>query len=176
MDIIEFFGNIFLLTFSIFAGLFLAFSVVWPLIKNYLLKSNALQQSRLFTKENMQLRFHAYERLLLFSHRIEPQQMMLRHYGANKDMKGRQLLNELIAEVEAEFQHNLTQQLYVSDVAWEAVRTLKENTVALFRNAGRGIEQDIGADRYIGIVLTHLEELETNPYTEVQQILKNEIN
>ncbi|WP_282456175.1 DUF7935 family protein [Chitinophaga sedimenti] len=37
----------------------------------------------------------------------------------------------LIQTVKAEFDHNISQQIYVSPAAWEAVKTVKEQVISL---------------------------------------------
>jgi hypothetical protein len=99
---------------------------------------------------------------------------MLRNREAVESVK--QFKHRLIADIEQEYQHNFTQQLYVSDAAWAAIRDLKESTVSLFRNAGQGLSEEASSDDYIAKVLCHLSELEVDPYDAVQVILKKELS
>ena len=43
----------------------------------------------------------------------------------------------MIQEVEAELEHNYTQQLYVSDAAWKSVLALKKYTIELIRSTAQ---------------------------------------
>lgn len=64
-------------------------------------------------------RLQAYERLILFCERIEPNQMIPRiHRPA---MTAQVFKREIQRTVRDEFEHNLTQQLYVSNEAWNKV-------------------------------------------------------
>lgn len=176
MDYFEFFGNLFLLTFSIFAGIVLAFRIVWPMIESQQLKIRALLLNKQSSHERLQLRINAYERLLLYSHRISPEQVMMRHHASSSNKSVVRFQAELLADIESEFQHNLTQQLYVSDEAWLAVTTLKDNTLSLFKNVASQMGKDGSCEQYFSIVMNHLSEVEPNPYQEVQSILKKEMN
>ncbi|WP_140937496.1 DUF7935 family protein [Sphingobacterium lumbrici] len=173
MNYTEFFAQLFILAFGVFAALVLAFRIIWPKIENYLLKINAINQSKLLTKENLQLRYSAYERLILLVHRIAPEQIMLRNHDPQLSM--RQFKQILIAEVESEFSHNFTQQLYVSDAAWVVVKDLKANTISLLRNTAKALPKDATLDQFVGLVLQHVKELDVNPYDATLQILKNEL-
>lgn len=176
MDITQFFINIFVLTFSICTGLIIAFRAVWPLIENRMLRIQTLYANRELSKDKLQLRLSAYERLLLFSSRITPDQVMLRHHDPNQQKTVSQFHREIIADIQSEFQHNFAQQLYVSDEAWALTVTLKNNTLALFRNIEGQIGEQQNCDEYINSVLSHMKDIEPNPYVEVQQLIKKEMN
>lgn len=176
MDISQFFINLFVLTFSICTGLILAFRAIWPLIENRMLRIQAVHINRELSKDQMQLRLAAYERLLLFSYRITPEQVMLRHHDALQHKALRLFHAEILADIQSEFQHNFAQQLYVSDEAWAVTVTLKNNTLALFRNIEAQMNEQEKCDVYISRVLSHVKEIEPNPYIEVQHLLKKEMN
>ncbi|WP_164108849.1 MULTISPECIES: hypothetical protein [Sphingobacterium] len=133
-----------------------------------------INENKALLRDKMQLRFTAYERLVLFVHRMSPDQLMIRHHA--KGMSVSQFKQAIIADIESEFQHNFTQQLYVSDAAWTIVKDLKVNTVDLLRNADRGLSNDVSLDGYVEIVIKHLKGLELNPYDAAQVLLKKELS
>ena len=69
----------------------------------------------------------AYERLILFLERIQPQVIMKRNYEPTLDLKQFQL--RLLQNIRDEFEHNLAQQLYVSEAAWQLIKTAREELV-----------------------------------------------
>ena len=74
-----------------------------------------------------QLQLQAYERLILLTERIALPGLIsrIKHEGISSgDMQG--ILTETIRH---EFEHNITQQIYVSPEAWDAVRNLKEQNI-----------------------------------------------
>lgn len=75
------------------------------------------------------LRLQAYERMLLFLERISPQSMLLRLHHSG--ITAHELHGELIKTIRAEYEHNLSQQLYLSIGAWEMIKTAKEETAKL---------------------------------------------
>src|SRR5690606_41351401 len=93
---IDFFTQIFAITFGGLAGSLIIFRLMWPKVESYILKLNAINQNRLFTKEMQQMRFAAYERLLLFAHRIEPQLVILRSHqpGVNTEQFKKALIQD----------------------------------------------------------------------------------
>ena len=174
MEYIDFFKQLFTIAFGGFAALVLTFYIIWPKIENHLLKLNNINQSKLLTKDHLQLRFAAYERLILLVHRISPNQVLLRTY--NNQLTVDSLKSAILNDIENEYQHNFTQQLYVSDVAWQVVKDLKENTVSLIKNAHIGLGSHANIDEYISTIMKHISTLEVNPYDAAQIILKKELS
>jgi len=106
--------------------------VVW-LMNDYMLKKQdkiMLYKMRLGNKNaTLTLRLQAYERLILLMERITPSNLLMRVGPHGKTAQT--LHAELLRTIREEFDHNLTQQLYISDEAWEAVKTAKEEIVKL---------------------------------------------
>ena len=84
-------------------------------------KLQALQSKK---KESLPIQLQAYERLLLFSERVDPNNLINRVKSTSKDPNGYAIL--LIETIKQEFEHNLVQQLYVSEESWKAVIASKE--------------------------------------------------
>lgn len=105
----------------------------------YLFQShfNDQQNSRkwLLQKENQKqalpLRLQAYERLALFLERINPVKLLIRVSPTNDDKVDYQ--NLLIRHIEQEFEHNLTQQIYVTDDCWTMILTAKNTIIQNIR-------------------------------------------
>ena len=75
------------------------------------------------------IRFRAYERLILFLERITPENLVLR--VQQHDMDAMHLHTELLKTIRMEYEHNLSQQLYVSQEAWSLVVTAKESLIRI---------------------------------------------
>jgi len=89
------------------------------------------------------VRLQAYERLVLLLERISPDSLVMRADYPAKTCK--QLHSELLQTIRAEFEHNLSQQLYVSTEAWNSVRSAKNYSIALINNAIKGMEDETPA-------------------------------
>jgi hypothetical protein len=74
-----------------------------------------------------QLQLQAYERLILLTERIALPSLIsrLKHEG----FSSREMQAMLTESIRHEFDHNITQQIYVSPEAWDAVRNLKEQNI-----------------------------------------------
>ena len=91
---------------------------------------NALVEKK---RQSLPIKLQAYERMLLFCERINPSKLLLRvnPIGDNPD----DYLQLLIGNIEQEFEHNLVQQLYISDDSWKAVLATKLAIIAKLRSA-----------------------------------------
>ena len=84
-------------------------------------------------KEAFPLRLQAYERMALFLERIAPSKLLTRVNPTSSNKEDYESL--LIASVEQEFEHNLSQQIYVSDECWTIITAAKNATIQLIRKA-----------------------------------------
>ena len=81
--------------------------------------------------EVLPLRLQAFERLVLFLERISLAQLLHRVKPVGDDKLGYE--NLLIASIEQEFEHNIAQQVYVSQKCWDAIKASKNSTISLIR-------------------------------------------
>ncbi|WP_299886298.1 hypothetical protein [uncultured Lacinutrix sp.] len=82
-------------------------------------------------RESLPQRLQAYERLSLFLERINPNKLLLRVAPASTNKNDYETL--LINTIENEFDHNLSQQIYLSDSCWSIINASKNATVQLIR-------------------------------------------
>ena len=79
------------------------------------------------------LRISAYERIVVMLERISPQSLVMRH-NINA-VTASSLQMEIIKAIRAEFEHNVSLQMYVSSECWEKVRRAKDETSELIKVA-----------------------------------------
>ena len=94
--------------------------------------------SKAVDKDTQLLKLQAYERLILLANRIAIPNLVSRLQQDGKSSSSisstdQQLL--LVATIKEEFEHNVTQQLYVSKTAWDAVTNFKEKNILLIHHA-----------------------------------------
>ena len=109
------------------------------------------------------LRLQAYERLVLLLERISPESLVMRGNYLYKTCE--QLHQELLQAIRAEYEHNLSQQLYVSVEAWNSVRNAKNYTITLINNAAKEMDNHAPAIDLSRKILDMTMELE-QPITE----------
>lgn len=82
-------------------------------------------------KHSMPLKLQAYERLALFLERINPSKLLIRVAPLSNDKEEYQ--NLLIRHIEQEYEHNLTQQIYITDDAWVMILNAKNAIIQNIR-------------------------------------------
>ncbi len=75
------------------------------------------------------IRLQAYERVILFLERVSPGSLVIR--VTKPGMSAFQFQTALIENIREEFEHNLSQQIYLSSTAWELARNAKEEMIKL---------------------------------------------
>ncbi|CAL2108581.1 conserved hypothetical protein [Tenacibaculum sp. 190524A02b] len=98
-------------------------------------KFNALVQKK---KDSLPIKLQAYERLLLFCERINPTKLLIRVNPIGNETSN--YLQLLIANIEQEFEHNLVQQLYISEDSWKVVLATKLAIIAKLRKVAKTSE------------------------------------
>ncbi|GAA0871971.1 hypothetical protein GCM10009117_11170 [Gangjinia marincola] len=145
----------------------------------YFLRTYTLQEDRkqrfAILKENQKkalpLRLQAYERLTLFLERISLVNLLLRVKPTSQSKNSYERL--LVQHIEQEYEHNITQQIYVSDECWTAIKTAKNVTIQVIRRSTIS-DQVNSADKLRESILTDL--LDKSASTEKAiSILKGEV-
>jgi hypothetical protein len=142
--------------------------VVWAaiyMIKPYLERSERLQVLELkkaADNQTLPLRLQAYERVILFIERTNPSNLLLRLNGGAYSAVD--LYRLAAQEVREEYQHNITQQIYVSSRAWAVIRRLKDDTLNLLNSTLSGLPENASGMDFNRALLSHLGQLENNPY------------
>ena len=89
------------------------------------------------------LRLQAYERLALFTERMHPRQLIPRVYEPGMTVSD--LQQTLLFAIKTEFEHNLTQQIYVSKEVWSTVITVKEQELNMITHIAKQLKPDAPA-------------------------------
>ncbi|MCX2453071.1 hypothetical protein OQX61_17475 [Pedobacter sp. PLR] len=151
-------------------------SVGYYLIKNDIDKYFRLrfagkkeEQTQIFS-----LRLQAHERLIVFVERINPANLFLRLYTSGISVKDLQAL--VSNEIRSEYQHNVTQQLYVSERVWNVIRKLKDDTLAMVNHGAQGLPAHATGMDLSKKVLQHMTEIADNPYDLTLDLIKKDIH
>jgi lipoprotein NlpI len=78
------------------------------------------------------IKLQAYERLTLYLDRISPENLVLRL--SKRGQSANQLRQELTQTVQSEYNHNISQQIYVSDELWKMITAVKEQILNTVEN------------------------------------------
>ena len=122
-------------------------------------------------KQALPIRLQAYERMVLLLERIHPAQLLLRVAPISVDKNDYATL--LIHTIQTEFEHNLTQQVYLTTNTWDVITKAKNSTVQMIRQ--KSIEEDIpNAEKLREAILIELTETEA-PSAIAIHYLKEEL-
>lgn len=89
----------------------------------------------------LQMQLQAYERLILLTERIALPSLINRINQPGIAGKDMQMM--LTHTIKQEFDHNITQQIYVSTEAWEAVRNLKDQNIHIVNQVASILPPDV---------------------------------
>ncbi|GCD77365.1 hypothetical protein JCM31826_08470 [Thermaurantimonas aggregans] len=152
------------------------------LILTYMLLSNFMESEdrrRRYSlrKENakiaLPLRFQAYERLALFLERISPNQLVTRI--PSKNLTARQYRHLLIKSIQSEYEFNLSQQMYISEQAWQYVVTAKSAMVGIINKLAAETSEDTDALEFSKKIINYFMEMEALPTKKAIAYLKQEM-
>ncbi len=154
----------------------LVFLTAYFVLKQYLnndYNKQLLELRRDNNKGALPLRLQAYERITLFLERLNPNSLIVRTHQSG--MSARDLQSALLGAIRAEYEHNLTQQLYVSKRSWDVLKSVKEETINMINNATMGLPPQATGMDLSKVILEHVAKQEHNPFDIAVAIVKNEV-
>ncbi len=119
------------------------------------------------------IRLQAYERVCLFLERITPNNLIIRLNQG--DFSAREFQHVLLAEIRQEYNHNISQQVYVSNEAWEYVVSAKEGIISTINQAAEAVEDDAKSIDLAKKIFEISMEKETDPTAHALAKIKEEI-
>jgi hypothetical protein len=128
-----------------------------------------LQNSKTVTP----IKLHAYERMVLFLERISMESMLVRI--STPDMTAAQLHSALLSTIRSEFEHNLSQQIYMSTQAWEVIRNARSNTIRIINTEIEKLPGNSSGMAFSKRLLEKVMELEKEPTRVAIDYVKAEI-
>jgi hypothetical protein len=150
--------------------------MAWILLRNMIRNDQErrkhemiLQNSRSVTPIKLQ----AYERIVLFLERISLESLLVR--VSTSDMSASQLHSTLLSTIRSEFEHNLSQQIYMSPQAWEVVRNARSNMIKIINSEAEKLTPGSSSMALSKQLLEKIMELEKEPTRVAIDYIKNEI-
>lgn len=101
-------------------------------------------------KEITILRLQAYERLALFLERINPAAIIGR--VRTPDMISTELQYAIVKSIREEFEHNLSQQVYISSDAWNLIVASKDEMIKTINLIGNQLPNDASSGQLINAI------------------------
>ncbi|MDO9065921.1 MAG: hypothetical protein Q7U96_02420 [Chloroflexota bacterium] len=154
----------------------IVFFTAWVILKNMIkndqdkrMQELILQNSRTVTP----IRLQAYERIVLFLERISLESLLVR--VSSSDMTASQLHSALLNTIRSEFEHNLSQQIYMSQQAWEVVRNARSNMIKIINSEAEKMPANASGMAFSKQLLEKIMELEKEPTRAAIDYIKGEI-
>jgi hypothetical protein len=154
----------------------IVFLTAWILLRNMIRNDQdrrrqeiILQGARTVTPIKLQ----AYERIVLFLERISLESLLVR--VSSPDMTISQLQSALLTTIRSEFEHNLSQQIYMSPQAWEVVKNARSNTIKMINSEAEKMKGDAAGIDLSRQLLAKVMELEKEPTRAAIDYIKNEV-
>ncbi len=118
-------------------------------------------------------RVDAYQRAILLMERIHPNSLVMRHN--NPGMPAAAMQVQLLEAIRNEYEHNIAQQMFISQSAWELVRKSKEETVKIVHLAGQQLDATATAMDLSGKIFEIVGEIGELPSEIAVRALKEEV-
>lgn len=119
------------------------------------------------------LRLQAYERMILFLERVSLNNLVSR--VQKRGMSAKQFQSDLIVTVRTEFEHNLSQQIYVSQAAWDTVKLAKEEVIKVINVSATQVKDDATSTELSQKIFEILLKLEVSPTQMAISTIKKEV-
>ena len=125
-------------------------------------------------KEITPTRLRAYERLCLLLERTQPEHLLMDNSQLT-EMTINELQRLLIKTIRMEFDHNLSQQIYVSDDVWEKVLEARDQAIAFINSMALQLPQGSTTLDYAKVLMTAYNQNGVTPHEVAMDALKEEV-
>lgn len=127
---------------------------------------------RLSQKEISPIRMRAYERLALLLERTTPEHMLIELNLS--EMTTLQVQAHLMHTIRQEYDHNLSQQIYISNEVWDLIDNAKQQTIAFVNSIAQQMPPESNTLDYAKTLITAYRSNGETPNDIALQALKNE--
>lgn len=152
------------------------FSFIYFILNNYLEENFKLRSLDLKLQNQQSItpvRLQAYERVVVFLERITPNSMIMRIHKSG--MSSRLLHTELLKTIRSEFEHNIAQQIYMSNASWELVKSAKEEMIKVVNAAASKVGDNSDGVELCKVLLEVTMNVEKLPTQIALEYVKKEI-
>lgn len=136
-------------------------------------KKRTLAYRKKVSKEILNVRLQATERLILLLERITPGALALR--VDHNQLRVAQYQQLLIKSIRSEFDHNLSQQIYVSEKTWQIIVVSKESIIKLINDSCAELRPDLPAIELGRKLIENYGSIKETPIDLAKKAIKQEI-
>ena len=154
----------------------LVFLTAWIMLRNMMRNDSEKRRQEVILQGNRTvtpIKLQAYERIVLFLERISPESLLMR--VSSPDMTVSQLQSALLASIRSEFEHNLSQQIYMSPQAWEVVKNARSSMIRIINGEAEKMPANATGLMLSRQLLQHVMDMEKEPTRVAIDYIKGEI-
>ena len=119
------------------------------------------------------IRLKAYERMVILLERINPESILTRQNL--KDMSALQLQSALLQQIRQEWEHNISQQLYIKSDSWIMLRNAKESMIQLINTCAAEATMNASALDFAKLIIETYHSVEKTPLDAALAMLKVDV-
>ena len=123
-------------------------------------------------KSYLPLKIQAYERAILFLERIDPNNLIIRIHQPT--MNASKLHLEILKQIREEYNHNMSQQIYISPKSWAELIKGKEETIQIANTAFGQLKNDANAIELSTKIFEIIAKLPHNPAAQARKLIIRE--
>ena len=154
----------------------IVFLTAWVLLRNMISNDQDKRRQEIIMQNSrtiLPIRLQAYERIVLFLERISLESLLIR--TNTPGMSAGQLHSALLNAIRSEFEHNLSQQIYMSQQAWEVVKNARSNTIKIINTEFENTVNTASGLDFSKQLLEMVMELDKEPTKTAVEYIKNEV-
>lgn len=164
---------------AVLAAVLLTGLIVYLLVKRYFdnQQKQQLLQMKADERREMQrvtapIRLQAYERMALFLERIGPDSLVLRCYQPGMELRA--LQGAMTTSIRDEWEHNLSQQVYLSAGLWARIREAKDEMINLVNSSAVSLAESSDPTRLAATIFASA--AGRSPVAGALEAMHNELN
>lgn len=119
------------------------------------------------------IKLTAYERIALLLERMKPESLLVRTQTPNMNVHDLHLA--LLSTIREEFEHNVTQQIYVSADVWLLTKNAKESLLQLVNSTASEMPDELPAIELSKMIIERYGAVQETPIDMALNALKNEV-
>ncbi len=149
---------------------------VYLMVRSFIIKEIELKKLEVRGRSietTLPVRLQAYERITLFLERISPQNLLIRL--SDPGYRARDFQKILLDEIRNEYNHNVSQQVYMSEEIWSQVRNAKEDLIMMINEAAGKMTDESNAVDLSKKIFEMALEKKVDPIGHALSELKKEI-
>ncbi len=153
------------------------FATAWYLVRQFLeqelkkTEKESRQQNRSLLTP---IRLQAYERIILLLERISLSSMIMR--VSDPAMRVQDLHLTLLRTIREEFEHNLSQQIYISEKSWELVKNAKEDLIKTINTAAGSLDAGLPATELVRVIFEQTLSSDRSMVNDAILVIKREVS